>query len=290
MASNAQCTFIHRLSVVMTLVAITASTGVSAEDRALDPATQAALQAAIDGAHRSEASRARDVYRRPLETLSFFGFRSDMTVVEIWPGSGWYTEILAPALRERGKLYAAQYSVNPSYGYQRRYFGAFLTRLGETPDLYRDVEITALDFPYELGIAPAGSADMVLTFRNAHNWVNPAYGEQAANLSFKVMFDVLKPGGVLGVVDHRWPDPADEDPAAENGYISEARIIALAEAAGFELAARSDINRNPRDTHVHPRGVWTLPPSLALGDEDRAKYLAIGESDRMTLKFIRPAE
>ena len=255
----------------------------------MDATTSAALDAAIAGEHRSESNRARDKFRRPKETLAFFGFRSDMTVVEIWPGGGWYTEILAPALKASGKLYAAQYSVNPKYGYQRRYFGAFLSKLGATPDVYRDVEITTLDFPYALSIAPAGSADMVLTFRNAHNWVNPGYGEQAAQLSFKVIFDTLKPGGVLGVVDHRWPDVKTEDPNAENGYVSEDRIISLAKAAGFELAARSDMNRNKADDHEHIEGVWTLPPSLALGDKDREKYLAIGESDRMTLKFVRPA-
>ena len=256
----------------------------------MDAATSAALDSAIAGDHRSEASKARDKFRRPKETLAFFGFRSDMTVVEIWPGGGWYTEILAPALKDSGKLYAAQYSVNPSYAYQRRYFGSFLSKLGETPDVYRDVEITTLDFPYALSIAPAGSADMVLTFRNAHNWVNPGYGKQAAPLSFRVMFDVLKPGGVLGVVDHRWPDAKTEDPDADDGYVSEESIIALAKAAGFELAARSDMNRNSKDDHEHPEGVWTLPPSLALGDKDREQYVAIGESDRMTLKFVKPAE
>jgi len=254
----------------------------------MDVATQAALDTAIAGEHRSEENKSRDKFRRPKETLAFFGFRSNMTVVEIWPGGGWYTEILAPALKDSGKLYAAQYSVNPSYGYQRRYFGAFLSKLGAHPKLYRDVEITTLDFPYALNIAPAGSADMVLTFRNAHNWVNPGYGTMAAPLSFKVMFDALKPGGVLGVVDHRWPDPENEDPKAENGYVSEERIISLAKAAGFELAARSDMNRNPKDDHDHPEGVWTLPPSLALGDKDRDHYVTIGESDRMTLKFVKP--
>jgi len=254
----------------------------------MDAATSAALDAAIAGDHRSEENKARDKFRRPKQTLAFFGFRSDMTVVEIWPGGGWYTEILAPALKDSGKLYAAQYSVNPSYGYQRRYFGSFLSKLGASPDVYRDVEITTLDFPYALAIAPAGSTDMVLTFRNAHNWVNPGYGKQAGPLSFKVMFDVLKPGGVLGVVDHRWHDAKTEDPDAENGYVSEERIIKLAKAAGFELAARSDMNRNSADDHEHPEGVWTLPPSLALGDKDRVQYLAIGESDRMTLKFVKP--
>jgi len=131
---------------------------------------------------------------------------------------------------------------------------------------------------------------MVVTFRNAHNWVSPGYGANTGAVTFQVMFDVLKPGGVLGIVDHRWPDPATEDPDADDGYISEDRIIAMAEAAGFKLEARSDMNRNDNDTHDHPEGVWTLPPSLALDDQDREKYLAIGESDRMTLKFVKPAE
>ena len=271
----------------MTLVA-TGSTITRADQPGLDAVTSAALDAAINGDQRSDENKARDKFRHPKETLAFFGFRSDMTVVEIWPGGGWYTEILAPALKGSGKFYAAQYSPNPTYGYQRRYYGAFLTKLGENPKIYRDVEITALDFPYDLRIAPAGSADMVLTFRNAHNWVNPGYGAHAAALAFKVFFDALKPGGVLGVVDHRWPDAGNEDPKAENGYVSEERIIGLAEAAGFELAARSDINRNPRDNHDHPKGVWTLPPTLAMGEEDREKYMEIGESDRMTLKFVKP--
>jgi len=278
------------LSILTVLMLVTAMISLPswAAHHEMDATTSAALDAAIAGDHRSEANKARDEFRRPKQTLAFFGFRSDMTVVEIWPGGGWYTEILAPALKDSGALYAAQYSVNPSYGYQRRYFGAFLSKLGETPNTYRDVKITHLDFPYEMAIAPAGSADMVLTFRNAHNWVNPGYGANAAQLSFKVMFDALKPGGVLGVVDHRWPDPKSEDPNADHGYVSEERIINLAEAAGFELAARSDMNRNSKDGHVHPEGVWTLPPSFALGDKDKEKYAAIGESDRMTLKFIKP--
>ncbi|MGA9574664.1 MAG: methyltransferase [Lysobacterales bacterium] len=272
----------------MLLLVTTGSAITQANQPEMDALTSAALDAAIIGEHRSDENKARDKFRHPKETLAFFGFRSDMTVVEIWPGGGWYTEILAPALKESGKFYAAQYSPNPAFGYQRRYYGAFLTRLGEKPKIYRDVEITALDFPYDLRIAPAGSADMVLTFRNAHNWVNPDYGSNAAALAFKVFFDALKPGGVLGVVDHRWPDASNEDPKAENGYLSEERIIQLAETAGFELAARSDINRNPKDNHDHPKGVWTLPPTLAMGEEDREKYTEIGESDRMTLKFVKP--
>ncbi len=259
-------------------------------DFGLDPASSTALDSAINGAHRSAENLARDKFRRPKETLAFFGFRSDMTVVEIWPGGGWYTEILAPALKDSGKLYAAQYSVNPPYSYQRRYFGSFLTKAGESPDVYRDVIITAMDFPYELEISPPGVADLVVTFRNAHNWVGQGYPKVAPTLAFKAMFDALKPGGLLGIVDHRWPDAENEDPHSENGYISEQRLIASAEAAGFEFAGHSDHNRNPKDTHDHPEGVWTLPPSLALGDEDQEKYLEIGESDRLTIKFVKPAD
>ena len=255
----------------------------------LDATTSSALDDAMSGEHRSAENKARDKYRRPKETLAFFGFRSDMTVVEIWPGGGWYTEILAPALKKNGKLYAVQYSVNPQYSYQRRYFGAFLTKAGESPDVFRDVIVTAMDFPYQLNIAPSGAADLVVTFRNAHNWVSSGYHKASAQLAFQAMFDVLKPGGVLGIVDHRWPDAENEDPHAEDGYISEQRLIAFAKEAGFEFAGRSDVNRNSKDTHDHPEGVWTLPPSLALDEQDREKYLAIGESDRLTIKFAKPA-
>lgn len=259
---------------------------VSADE--MDAISNQALTAAINGDHRSDENKARDKYRHPRETLGFFGFRSDMTVVEIWPGGGWYTEILAPALRERGKLYATQYGVNPPFAYQRRYFGGFMTKMGSAPDIYRQVHVTALDFPYELRVAPPESADLVVTFRNVHNWAGEGYGEDAMKLGYRAMFDALKPGGVLGIVDHRWPDAATEDPVAGNGYISEDRVIREAEAAGFKFVARSEINSNPKDTRDYPEGVWTLPPSLTLGDTDASKYLAIGESDRMTLKFVKP--
>jgi len=276
--------------IVLTALASTPLLPASAIAAELDATTSAAIDSSINGEHRSAENKARDNFRRPKETLAFFGFRSDMTVVEIWPGGGWYTEILAPALKGSGKLYAAQYSVNPPFSYQRRYFGSFLTKAGESPDVYRDVIITALDFPYQLEIAPPGTADLVVTFRNAHNWVGKRYPRLAASLAFEAMFDALKPGGVLGIVDHRWPDASEEDPHSENGYISEQRLIAFAKEAGFEFAGRSDHNRNPKDTHDHPEGVWTLPPSLALDEKDQEKYLAIGESDRLTIKFVKPSD
>lgn len=251
---------------------------------ALDKATAAALDAAIAGDHRSAENRARDVYRKPREVLDFLGLRSDMTVVEISPGAGWYTQLLAPVLKDNGRFYAANFGLAATSSYARKNQGSFLLMLSERPEMYAKTSVTQFQLPYETNIAPRGSADMVLTFRNVHNWVGGDY----AKLAFKVMFDTLKPGGVLGVVDHRWPDPKTEDPLAKNGYISEERTIALAEAAGFKLAGRSDILRNPKDDHDHPEGVWTLPPSLRLGDQDRDQYLAIGESDRYLLKFVKP--
>lgn len=272
-------------------IALAGFAAVSVPTQAFDEVTAAAVDAAINGEHRPAESKARDGARKPRETLDFLGFRSDMTVVEVWPGSGWYTQILAPALRERGTFYAAQYSPNPRYGYQRRYFGRFLTMLGENPNLYRQVKVTHLALPYKLRLAPPGSADMVVTFRNVHNWFSEGYGGgRYVHLGFQAMFDALKPGGILGIVDHRWPDPDNEDPHAENGYLSKERTIAAAQAAGFELAGDSDLLANPKDTHDHPQGVWSLPPSFASGDEDRDKFAAIGESDRYLLKFRKPAE
>ena len=251
--------------------------------------TKTALKSAISGDHRSDADKARDRYRKPLQTLEFLGFRSNMTVVEVWPGSGWYTKILAAALKDKGQLHTAQFSPNVPYGFIRRAYGKFLTTLGEAPDIYRNVIITELDFPYQLNIAPRESADMVVTFRNVHNWVMELFGGgKYAHLGFQAMYDALKPGGILGIVDHRWPDRKTEDPVSKNGYISVQRTIELAQAAGFELVDQSDILANAKDSKDYPRGVWSLPPSYAMGDKDKTKYEKIGESDRFLLKFIKP--
>jgi predicted methyltransferase len=264
------------------------ATGPSAGAQSLDAATSAALDAAIAGEHRSERNRARDVYRHPKDTLAFFGLRADMTVVEIWPGGGWYTEILAPTLRGSGRLYVAEYGSNPPFDYQREEMEALEAKFERWPDVYDEVTPTSFAFPDGLEIAPPGSADLVVTFRNVHNWFDPGYNADPAR-AFAAMFAALKPGGTLGVVDHRWPDAATEDAQAGNGYVSEERVIGLAEAAGFEFVASSDVNRNPRDTHDHPNGVWTLPPDLAVRDPgDRQRYLDIGESDRLTLRFVKP--
>jgi predicted methyltransferase len=275
-------------SILLLLAALAPITG-NADNHALDAKTNAAIDAAIAGAHRSERNRSRDQYRRPKETLAFFGLRSDMTVVEFSPGGGWYTEILAPALRDGGTLYAPHYGANEG-NYQRRSLGGFLQKLGATPGVYDQVVVTTISESGGEPMAPLASADLAVTFRNVHNWLEPSAGGAAgATATFAEMFRVLKPGGILGVVEHRWPDAATEDPHAGNGYVSEERVIALAGAAGFEFVDRADHNRNPKDTHDHPNGVWTLPPDLDADDADKEKYRQIGESDRMVLKFRKPA-
>lgn len=262
-----------------------------ASAQSLDGKTEAALDTALAGAHRSADDKARDSHRNPKQTLAFFGLRHDMTVVEMWPGGGWYTDILAPTLAAEGRLYTAHFDVNSMLRFGRRSLGGFLTKLAEKPELYRAVRVTPLDHPATGPVAPAGSADLVLIFRNVHSWLRGYFDDvDFATLAFEQAYLALKPGGVLGVVQHRWPDPETEDETtASTGYVSQAKVIALAEAAGFQLAGSSEINANPKDAHVHPKGVWTLPPRLAMGDVDRAKYQAIGESDRMTLKFVKPA-
>lgn len=241
----------------------------------------AALDAALSGAHRTPENRGRDAHRHPRETLAFFGLRPNMTVVEIAPGGGWYTEILAPVLKDQGKLLAAHNEMNAST-YGRRTLGGYLLKLATHPEVYEKVEVVPFNPGKNLlGVAP-GTADMVLTFRNVHNWVGAGNAEAA----FKLFFDALKPGGVLGVTDHRWPE--DRATVPSSGYLKESDVIRMAESAGFKLAGRSEANANPRDTKDYPKGVWTLPPNFAEGAKDRGRYAAIGESDRMTLKFVKP--
>ena len=244
------------------------------------------LDQALAGSHRAAANVARDPFRHPRETLLFFGLRPDMTVVEIWPGGGWYTEVLAPALRGKGTLYAAHFHVD---GKSPKYMGpsreGFLKKLAANPPVYDQVRVTELSAPQHVAIAPAGSADMVLTFRNVHNW-SAAKTDEA---TFRAFYAALKPGGILGVVEHRANEGASFEQMIKSGYMTESYVIALAAKAGFKLAGRSEINANPKDTKDHPRGVWTLPPTYRLGDQDRDKYAAIGESDRMTLRFVKPS-
>ena len=269
------------------LVVLLTASFVSAQAAELAPPAPAALttlQQIINGPHRSAENKHRDQYRHPEQTLSFFDVQDNMTVVEIWPGEGWYTEILAPYLREKGKLYAAAYSPDTKNDYQKEKLKVYTEKLKSQPALYDKVEVTVLQPPEQLKVAPEGSADRVLTFRNVHNWMK---NDQAA-MVFSAMFKALKPGGILGVVEHRGSGIRPQNPTAKSGYVNEDYVIALARNAGFEFLAKSEINANPKDIKDYPEGVWTLPPTLKLKDKDRDFYLAIGESDRMTLKFVKP--
>lgn len=252
-------------------------------------ASDAAVADALEGAHRSAENVRRDAARHPAETLAFFGLEPDMMVVEIWPGAGWYTEILAPMLREHGRLYAAHFNADSSSAYYRDSRAAFEAKLAAAPAVYDRVIVTTFNPPEHVDIAPPGSADLVLTFRNVHNWYMRGGGDTRVVHAFEAMYRALKPGGALGVVDHRLPADRPIADQEDSGYLREDYVIAMAQRAGFVLAGRSPVNANPKDTADHPKGVWTLPPTLRLGDVDRDKYQAIGESDRMTLKFVKPA-
>jgi predicted methyltransferase len=236
------------------------------------------------GGHRSAENKARDKYRHPKETLLFFGLQPGMTVVEISPGRGWYTEVLAPVLRDGGQYYAAVSAVTEkSPDGVKKNDADYRGMLSGTPDLYGKVKLSVLS-PGALQVAPAGSANLVLTFRNVHNWAKAG----TADAMFKAFSDALKPGGTLGVVEHRAKPDASFQQQIDTGYMTEAYVIETAQKAGFKLVNKSEINANPKDTKDYPGGVWTLPPTLRYGDENREKYLAIGESDRMTLKFVKP--
>ena len=249
--------------------------------------TQDPLAAAIASPSRTAKFTARDQYRHPLETLRFFGLRPDQTVVEIWPGRGWYMEILAPYLAEKGKYYGAIEAPDvPGASKEAKENAAALRkRIADDPAHLGKVVITSLHPPQLTEICPPATADVVLTFRNVHNWLET--GDQQAQ--FNAFFKALKPGGVLGVVEHRAKPGTSLEEMRKSGYMDEDYIKKLAAAAGFRFDAASPVNNNPKDTKDYPEGVWTLPPTLTLGEKDREKYLAIGESDRMTLRFVKPA-
>jgi len=243
------------------------------------------LNQAIAGKHRSAEHKARDKYRHPEQTLAFFDVKNNMIVIEVWPEDGWYTEILAPYLKTSGQLIAAQYSDDAELPYHKNTHHHYIDKLTAQPELYSKVKVSALEPPRYLQLAPDESVDRVLTFRNVHNWMK---NDQAA-VVFKAMFNALKPGGILGVEEHRSNSLRPDDPKAASGYVSEDYVISLARRAGFEFLAKSEINANSKDTKDYPGGVWALPPVLAHKDKDRKKYLNIGESDRMTIKFIKPS-
>jgi predicted methyltransferase len=258
-------------------------------------ATQvAALRAAVASPERPAQESARDRWRHPVETLELFAIRNDQSVIELWPGAGWYTAILAPFLAERGRLTVV--SPEAKAGGAPGSPGAFAAvaakkyaeRLSASPTIYGKVSALTIAPSTDFSLGPDSSADLIVTFRNFHNWVHDDITARVLAAAFRV----LKRGGVLGVEEHR----ADEggQPAAivgridQTGYVPESYVIAQAKRAGFVLEARSEINANPRDTKDWPKGVWTLPPTFRLGDQDRAKYQEIGESDRMTLRFRKP--
>src|SRR5215469_6873917 len=270
----------HKLAATAVACAVLVAACTAATSR---ETTAEQLTTILAGDQRSPEERARDVYRHPKETLLFFGIRPEMKVLEVWPEPGWYTAVIAPLVREKGKYYAAVIAPDPASKYITHRLEEYHARLAARPDVYD--RVTVVTFPTDGGDAvPPGSVDMVLTFRNIHNWMARDQAAQA----FRTMYRALKPGGVLGVVEHRGNPAVPQDPKAKSGYVNEDYAIKLIEDQGFRLVGKSGVNDNPRDTKDYEQGVWTLPPTYRLGAKDHDKYAAIGESDRFTLKFVKP--
>ena len=244
------------------------------------------LHKITEGKHRSPENRVRNTYRNPVETLRFFEVEPNMKVVEVSPGGGWYTEILGPYLKQDGELFLTLFSEESKRSYAPR-LNTKIQEMTNNKDLFGTVHFSRLETPLVIQpLAPEGSVDRVLTFRNTHTWMADGQAKQV----FEAMFKALKPGGILGLVQHRAKPNKKQDPKARKGYVREDYVIDLVESAGFEFVAKSEINANYNDPTNHKEGVWTLPPSLRLKEKNRSRYLAIGESDRMTLKFKKPAK
>lgn len=240
---------------------------------------------AIKGENRLDTNKSRDIFRHPRQTLTFFGITPDMTVVEVWPGKGWYTEILAPYMKQgKGQFIAAGFPQNTGPKWRQNMQRDYQQWLEQSPDYYDQVKIAELGPPSSWEIAPNESIDAILTFRNVHNWLKGGYEVEM----FTSFFNALKPGGILGVTDHRAKPDTELEVMKKSGYLTERLVIELAEKSGFILEETSEINANPLDSADHPKGVWTLPPTMRLGGEDKKSYLMIGESDRMTLRFRKP--
>lgn len=271
---------LKKMSVIVVGTMVLASSAPAAAQN--DPA----LQTLIAGSQRAEKNRVRDMYRHPAEVLDFFGIKPDSKVVEILPGGGGYwTEILAPYLKERGLYIAANGEATTPDSEAAKDNTALRAKIAADPALYAGVQISTFKadaYP----IAPAGSADFVITFRNVHNWM--ASGETAG--AFKAFYEALKPGGVLGIEEHRGLADQPQDPLAKSGYVRQDVAIGFAEGAGFKFAGSSEVNANPKDTKDYAVGVWALPPTFRLKEQDHDKYAAIGESDRFILKFVKPAK
>ncbi|RLA05196.1 MAG: methyltransferase [Gammaproteobacteria bacterium] len=243
------------------------------------------INRSIKDPERSEINSNRDKYRHPVKTLKFFGFKPDMTVIEIWPGKGWYTEIIAPTLKQGGgRMIAAGFPQHAGPQWRQTMQLDYQKWLTNRPEAFDQVQVIELGPPSFWQLGEDESVDMVLTFRNVHNWLKGGYTDEI----FTAMFNVLKSGGILGITDHRAIVGTDLEIMKKSGYLTESLVIKLAEKAGFIFEAASDINTNQLDDTQHPKGVWTLPPTLRLGGQDKGKYLSIGESDRMTLRFRKP--
>ena len=250
------------------------------------------LEWAIGGDWRSAEDKARDRWRHPLKSLEFWGLKPGMEVVEFWPGTGWYTDIIAPFLTQtKGALYAANLEAHTPSEPAAQVVAAYRRKLAARPDLYGAVKVTAFG-PTSGPVAPVGTADLVLFLRNLHNWMAAGLAEKA----FRDALAALKPGGVLGVEEHRARPGGAPDILASTGYVQTAYVMQIAKEAGFTFAAASEINANPKDSKDHPFGVWTLPPTRLSAPRGKpanpafnhARYDAIGESDRMTLTFVKP--
>ena len=266
------------LVMCFSFLSLNASAGSDAE-----PSVDPLLTKAIAGEHRSAKNKARDNQRHPKETLMFFGLKSGMKVLEILPGGGWYSEILAPTLQDQGQLTVASFGANNPSDYLSNVHNRYISKMETNPEVYGQVKTEVFEDEGYLIKVASGSQDMVLTFRNSHNWIRYGGIEQA----YKSFSRVLKKGGVLGVVQHRAAPGTDAKTTAEQGYVPEAYLIQLAESMGFKLVAQSEINGNAKDTKDHPSGVWSLPPSFRDKGGNRESYKAIGESDRMTLRFVK---
>jgi predicted methyltransferase len=267
------------------LLALTITTLLApALGHAAEPVSPEQYAKVLAGTWRAPENVVRDGYRHPQQTLQFFKLGANQTVIEITPGNGWYSELLAPLLKGHGDYIAAVQAPTVS-DYARKNEEKLKSKFAAAPEQYAKAHVLEFD-PKAPALGQPASADTVLTFRNVHNWVLA----DTAPLMFEAFFKVLKPGGVLGVVDHRAKDDVSLEDIKHSGYLPTAYVVKLATDAGFKLEGQSEINANPKDTKDYPEGVWTLPPALTLGDKDKTKYLAIGESDRMTLRFVKPGK
>lgn len=275
------------VKILLATTSVMVSIMLAGSSQAFGQVNTTSLKSIINDPFRTEISRSRDQFRHPQETLEFFGVEPNMTVVELWPSGGWYTDILAPYLKDEGKYIAAHYNPETDHPYASFFQSAYLafeTKIDNDPDWYGQVDIHGFEPPFTKPMVADGSADMVLSFRNMQSWLN----DGSIDFVLEQVRAMLKPGGTFGIVDNRADVYENPDPLAENGYINQQWLVQKIHEAGFQSLDYSEINANRLDTADHPNGVWNLPPYLQVAEgEDTEKYLAIGESDRFTIKFIK---